>query len=278
MTTIQDHMLAARAHMPDPDTATLDVHLLMAHVLGKDRAYVLAHASDPLDAAQAQAFAALVARRAAGEPYAYIVGWQAFYDLRLRVTPDVLIPRPETELLVEEALAWARQRASLVAADIGTGSGAIAITVKRHAPHARLLATDISLAALEVARFNAASHAVSVEWLHGSLAQPLAEAGQQVDLLMANLPYIPSAQAAALPVSRHEPRQALDGGSDGLALVRELLAQARQICRPGALILLEIGAGQGTAALEAARPLMPTEARVLHDYAGHERIARLVLP
>lgn len=277
MNTIQHHLLAARAHMPDPESATLDVHLLMAHALGKDRAYVLAHAHDLLDDAHAQAFAALVARRAAGEPYAYIVGWQAFYDLRLRVTPDVLIPRPETELLVEEALAWAHQRQTLAAADIGTGSGAIAITVKRHAPHTRMLATDVSPAALAVAQSNAAAHGVSVAWLQGSLAQPLADAGKRVDLLMANLPYIPTAEADTLPVSRYEPRLALDGGSDGLVLVRELLGQARGVCHPGALILLEIGAGQGNAALEAARHLLPAEARILRDYAGHERILRLVL-
>lgn len=250
---------------------------MVAHVLNKPQSMLLAYPETPLTEAQHQQLQTLVGRRAAGEPLDYLLGYSHFYDLTLTVTPDVLIPRPETELLVEQAIHHAESLPAPVIADIGTGSGAIAVTVAAHLPHACTYAVDISAAALQVAQHNANQHGVEVTFWQGSLAQPLIDRSLRVDLLLANLPYIPSDDVPTLPVSQHEPTLALDGGADGLALIRELLLQAPRVCQPQALILLEIGSGQGRAALEAAAHLPLREAVVLPDYAGHERIVRLRL-
>lgn len=273
-TTIAASLYAAKTRLePESDSASLDAQALLAWTLGADRAYLLAHGDAALTDEQAARFAALVARRAAGEPVAYILGRRAFYDREFIVTPAVLIPRPETELLLERALAFVRGRAHTVAVDVGTGSGALAVTLAALCPGAQVHAVDISPAALEVARRNAALHAAPVTFHQGDLLGPLWAAGVQVDLLLANLPYIASDELPALAVSRFEPALALDGGADGLALVRRLLAQAPALLRPGALALLEIGAGQGAAALALARAaLRPVDAGVLPDYAGLDRV------
>lgn len=250
---------------------------MVAHVLNKPQSMLLAYPEAPLTEAQHQQLQALVGRRAAGEPLDYIFGYSHFYNLTLTVTPDVLIPRPETELLVEQAIHYAQTLPAPVIADIGTGSGAIAVTAAAHLPHACTYAVDVSAAALKVAQHNAQQHGVEVTFWQGALAQPLIERGLRVDLLLANLPYIPSDDVPGLPVSQHEPTLALDGGADGLTLIRELLQQAPRVCKPQALILLEIGSGQGSAVLEAASHLPLREAVVLPDYAGHERIVRLRL-
>ncbi len=260
------------------DTEPLDAPVLLAHVLGADRASLLAHPERPLTQSQAERFRALVARRAAGEPIPYLVGTRAFYDATLRVSPDVLIPRPETEHLVEAALAWAAGRGDLVVADVGTGSGAIALVLAKHLPDAQVWALDISPAALAVARANAQEYdwGQRVRVVQGDLLQPLIDAGVRSDLIAANLPYIPSRDVDGLPVARYEPRLALDGGPDGLALIRRLLGQAPRVLAPGGLLLLEIGAGQGAAVSELARAALPGSAvRLLTDYAGHARIVRI---
>jgi release factor glutamine methyltransferase len=161
-------------------------------------------------------------------------------------------------------------------ADIGTGSGALAVTLAALQPLSRVYAVDISAAALEVARRNAAAHGAEVTFFEGDLLRPLIEGGLQVELLMANLPYIASGELAELAVSRYEPRLALDGGADGLDLVRRLLADAPVVCNAGGLVLLEIGAGQGTAALALAEAAFPTgRAVVVKDYGGQERIIKI---
>ncbi|MAS35203.1 MAG: protein-(glutamine-N5) methyltransferase, release factor-specific [Anaerolineaceae bacterium] len=277
MTTIR-HTLhdATRQIRPVSDSASLDAQLLLAEVLGKDRAYLLAHGDDIISADQLAQFAAVVQRRAAGEPIAYILGRRAFYDRELLVAPGVLIPRPETELLLEAALEFTADKPDCTAADIGTGSGALAVTFAAHRPQAHVYAVDISPAALDIARKNAAQQQVHVTFLDGDLLQPLIERGIQVDVLMANLPYIARDALPNLAVSQYEPSLALDGGPDGLDLVRRLLRDLRQVCEPGALALLEIGADQGEAALSLAHTLVqPRQAAILKDYAGHDRILRV---
>lgn len=277
--TIQQALLHARQQLPASTSASLDAQVLLCEVLGVERPYLFAHPEQPLTAEQQAHYRSLIKRRAQGQPVAYILGWRAFYDLELTVTPDVLIPRPETELLLEEALRFANGRRGLAAADIGTGSGALAVAFARHHPAAQVYAVDISAPALTVARRNATRYGAGVQFLQGDLLGPLLERGLRVHLLMANLPYIATDELAALEVARHEPRLALDGGPDGLDMVRRLLAAASQVCHPGALLLLEIGAGQGAAAAELAHQHLPgASVEVLPDYAGHDRILRAQLP
>lgn len=256
----------------------LDAEVLLAHVLDRPRAALLAHPEAPLAPEQAAQFAALVERRAAGTPIAYLIGRHPFYDRDLLVTPDVLIPRPETEHLVEAALDWARGRGALRVADIGTGSGAIAVTLAAHLPDARVHAVDCSLAALDVARQNAKRAWVidRVTFVQGDLLAPLLDSNLRLDLIAANLPYIPTTDLAALDVARHEPVLALDGGPDGLDAIRRLLAQAPGALAEHGLILMEIGAGQGEAVAALARKQFPSAAiAVLRDYAGHDRVVRV---
>lgn len=269
--TVRDALRAARARA---DSA--DAQALLGAALGVDRAYLLSHPERPLTEDQAEQYRSELNRLEAGEPLAYILRRRAFYDRELIVTPDVLIPRPETELLLEEALAFARRHPGLTAVDVGTGSGALAVTLAARMPSARVYATDVSPAALDVAQQNAALHSANVTFLPGDLLQPFIEQDMRLDLLMANLPYIASGDLPDLDVSRYEPRLALDGGADGLDLIRRLLAQAPGLCNPGALALLEIGAEQGAAALALARQAFPqAHADVMRDYAGHDRIIRI---
>ncbi|MBK9124448.1 MAG: peptide chain release factor N(5)-glutamine methyltransferase [Chloroflexi bacterium] len=279
MTALGPLLAAARTRFTDHSTSPgLDAQLLMAHMLNESRAHVIAHPERELTSAQEARFAALVERRAAGEPMAYILGQRAFFDRAFNVTPAVLIPRPETETLVELAItAPQAQRAGAVIVDIGTGSGAIAITVAAHCPQADVHAVDISAAALDVARGNATLNGVTLTFHHGDLLAPIHDAGLQVDVLLANLPYIDSGVLPGLDVSRHEPALALDGGPDGLDVVRRLLAQAPHVLAPDALVLLEIGADQGERASDLARAALPdAQVDVVKDLAGLDRIVRAV--
>jgi release factor glutamine methyltransferase len=274
MITIGEAIAAARRRFaPVSDSAGLDAQILLGEILGADRAYLIAHAEQVLTDEQAERFAALVNRHAAGEPVAYILEQRAFYDRDFIVTPDVLIPRPETELLLERALAYLAAHPAAVVADIGTGSGALAVTVAANAPKAQVYAVDISPAALAVARRNAEIHAVAerITFLEGDLLTPIIDRGIQLDLVLANLPYIASGEVPTLAVSQYEPLLALDGGADGLDLVRRLLARLPAACHPGALALLEIGADQGAAMLALAG----SGASVHQDYAGLDRIVEL---
>ncbi len=279
MTALGPLLAAARARfLASSDSPGLDAQLLMAHVLDAGRAHVIAHPERELTPAQEARFAALVERRAAGEPMAYILGQRAFYDRTFNVTPDVLIPRPETETLVELAIAAPQaQRPGAVIVDIGAGSGAIAITVAAHCPQASVHAVDISAGALDVARSNAALNGVALTFHHGDLLAPIIDAALTVDVLLANLPYIESGVLLELDVSRYEPALALDGGPDGLDIVRRLLTQAPRVLAQDALVLLEIGADQGARASELARVALP-DARVdvVQDLAGLDRIIRAI--
>lgn len=273
---VEEALVWARAMLAAvSETASLDANLLLMHVLGMDRAALIAHPERSLAPEQSTTYRDLVQRRAAGVPLPYLTGSRAFYDLELIVTPDVLIPRPETEHLVEAALAWAGARRGLRVVDVGTGSGAIAVALAEHLPEAHVWALDISAAALDVARQNAARYGMleRIEFVLGDLLVPLLSRGQQADLIAANLPYIKSDELDTLAVARHEPRLALDGGLDGLDLIRRLLDQAPGVLGAGGLLLLEIGAGQGERVRALAEAAFPgAQVQIRPDYAGHERV------
>ena len=257
------------------EEAHLEADVLVRHVLGLDRADLLARPETPLSPAQAAALQGLLARRMRREPLAYVLESREFYGLDFRVTPAVMVPRPETETLVEEALAWARARsAPVTGADVGTGSGCIAVSLAVHLPDARFMATDVSPEALAVAEENVRRHGVAgrVRLLPGHLLVPLPG---PVDLVVANLPYIPRGRIDSLQpeVRAHEPWEALDGGPDGTDLLRPLLHDARAYLRPGAALMLEIDDEQGATMAQAARTAFPAAAvRVLPDLAGRDRV------
>jgi release factor glutamine methyltransferase len=266
-------------HLADQPEATprLDAELLLAHVLGCGRVQLLSRWRDDLTSAEAEQFAALLARRAAHEPAAYLLGRRAFYDVELVVTRDVLIPRPETEHLVEAALAWAVEHPPRRVVDVGTGSGALAVTLARHLPEARVVAVDLSAAALAVAARNVARYGLAerVALLQADLLSAL---GEPCDLIVANLPYIPQAEIATLApeVATYEPRLALDGGADGLALIRRLLAQAPRLLATPGLLLLDIDHRQADAVVALAAERLPgARVTVLRDLAGLPRVVRV---
>jgi release factor glutamine methyltransferase len=236
------------------DAPRLDAELLLGHVLGLTRAQIHAHPDRRLDAAELDSYRELIERRRQHEPVAYILGYKEFYGLDFYVDRRVLIPRPETELLVEKGLEIGRAASyPLTIADVGTGCGAIAISLAVHLPQAIIYALDASPEALEVAALNRRRHSVErrVHLLQGDLLSPLPD---PVDLIVANLPYVSWAEWEQLPrtITAYEPRSALDGGPDGLDAIRRLLAQARQL-KPQTTILLEIGATQGAAVTDLAR-------------------------
>jgi len=244
--------------------------VLLAHVLGTSRTALLTHPERALTPGQLSSYRTLVRRRASGYPLPYLTGHVEFYGLEFEVTPEVLIPRPETETLVD--LALARQPATIV--DVGTGSGCIAVSLAVCLPEAAIYAIEISSAALSVARRNTERHGVTerVRLIVGDVLTPRPG---PADLIVSNPPYIPTSQCASLPISvrNHEPRLALDGGPDGLSIVRRLLAQAPAVLRPGGALLIEIGADQGEAAGHLAHIFFPQAAvRVHPDLAGRDRV------
>ncbi len=278
--TVQAALEAATAQLTAHSSSPqLDAQLLLAHLLGQRREFLIAHGETALGADQVAVYTELIALRAQGMPIAYILGKHAFFDRELKIASNVLIPRPETELIVERALAWvhAQNRQSdptLRIVDVGTGSGAIAVVLAARLPLARVLATDISAAALQVARYNG-SDLANLRLMQCDL---LSGIGGQFDVICANLPYIPTAELHRLAVAKFEPLIALDGGDDGLTLIRQLLEQApSRLAAPG-LLLLEIGADQGAAASAAARQAFGDQARVsLHkDGAGLDRVLQVV--
>ena len=262
--------------MPLPDLTSLprfEAQLLLAHILGRSRAWVLAHPEADLSADQQARLEQALSRWQAGVPLPYILGHWEFYGLDFALTPEVLIPRPETELLVETALAWLKAHPEVDSAvEVGTGSGCIAVALAVHAPSLHLTATDCSAEALRVAQHNARTHGVSRR-ISFRQADLLEGAPAPIPLLLANLPYIPSETLRTLPVYGREPTLALDGGIHGLDLIARLLEQARTRLGEGGLALLEIEARQGQAVLELARRAFPRAVvRVLTDLAGLDRL------
>jgi release factor glutamine methyltransferase len=246
---------------PHPDRARLDAETLLLHLTQKNRAWLLTHLEETLSAEQSVHYSRLIARRLAGEPIQYITGETEFYGLPLRVTPDVLIPRPETEHLVEKTLSLAAQFPLAAAQtparhisaahilDVGTGSGAIAIALAHHLPNAHITATDISMPALELARQNAARNSVAtnIRFLRGDLLAPVA--GESFDLIVSNPPYVPASDHSSLAVEVRdfEPSLALFAGPDGLDIYRRLIPAAFAALAIGGFLLLEIGCGQSDA-------------------------------
>jgi release factor glutamine methyltransferase len=222
---------------------------LLSHILDRDRAFLISHAEDQLDDAQWRHFEEAVVRRAAGEPAQYITGTQDFFGRAFHVTPDVLIPRPETELLVETALQVMNENA--VICDVGTGSGCIAITLLCERTDARALAVDVSEAALEVARENARRHSVKdrIDLQVSDLFAGLDASAQQFHLIISNPPYVAANMLPSLQreVRNHEPRVALSPGEDGLTIIRRLLNEAPEFLQNNGHLIMEIGFDQGEA-------------------------------
>ena len=272
---------AERLRAAGVPTPRLDAECLLAAAFGCNRAALYGR-REVVPAEAASRFAALLGRRAAREPIAYLTGIREFWSLPLKVTPAVLVPRPETERLVEAVLDCLKASASgpLTVADVGTGSGAIAIALAVELREARVFAVDVSPGALAVAAENARRFRVDrrVTFLQGDWTAPLFAAGLagQFDALVANPPYIPTAELAALDpeIVRFEPRLALDGGPDGLAFHRELAATAPRLLRPGGWLALEVGAGQAEAvrALLAAAPGLAVHPGV-RDLAHRDRVS-----
>lgn len=254
------------------DSPRLDAEVLMASALGVERVMLYARYDQPLLPAELEKIRGLVKRRANGEPVAYILGEREFYSLPLLVTNKVLIPRPDTETLVEVALERIATLKDPRILDVGTGSGAIALALKKERPDALVTASDVSGEALAVARQNAARLALELRSVESDL---LSSIDGPYELVAANLPYIPSGQLTTLmrEVRNHEPSLALDGGADGLELIRRLIADLPRVMAPGGVVVLEAGHDQ----LEAVAALLTAanfaEVRVKKDYGGQPRVA-----
>ena len=292
----------ARLRKTNVPSHTLAAELLLMHACGRNRAWLYAHSDEPLDAAEAEKYFALIARRAAGEPTQYLTGKQEFWGLEFEVTPAVLIPRPETEHVIEVALERLGARGikinmktgapslPLRVADVGTGSGCIAIALAHELPHAEIFATDISSAALEVARRNAQRHAVSdrIHFTECDLLAALAPAGgnptdagryetpeARFDLIASNPPYVARIEAETLAreVRDHEPHTALFGGADGVEIYARLIEQAGSMLRCGGILVLELGYNSA----DRVRAMLAAERRwanisITNDLAGIPRV------
>jgi len=266
--TVEILLRTARSRI-DP----VDAQWLLAHVLGQSPAWLYAHANDAVEAAVAARFESLLERRHAGEPVAYLTGHRGFWTLDLQVTPDTLIPRAETELLVELALARLPSDRMLLVADLGTGSGAIALALARERPRARVLATDASPAALAVARDNAAALGITnIAFACGDWCAPLND--RRFDLIASNPPYIstddPHLSRGDL---RHEPPAALASGTDGLDAIRAIVAAAPLHLVAGGWLLLEHGLAQGAAVRALLQRGGFIEVRTDRDLEGRERVS-----
>jgi release factor glutamine methyltransferase len=261
--------------------ASLDAEVLLSYALGLTREQLIVMADLPLGAEQVRRFESLLGRRIQREPVAYIVGRQEFWSLDFEVTRAVLIPRPETECVIEAALGLAARLSSdkpLRVLDLGTGSGAIAVSLAKELPWASITATDISPAALAIARRNAVLNGVveRISFRCGDWLEALYEQAATFDLIVSNPPYIRRAEIAALEpeVSRWEPRAALDGGVDGLDCYRQIAAQAGRFLAADGALVLEIGAGMGSDVLPILLQAgLCRGVEIVHDYGDRERVA-----
>lgn len=272
--TIREALQWARSQLQVSPTPYEDARLLLQYVLAAGHTYLAAHPEQTLSAREEESFRIVVARAVQHEPIPYITGEAGFCGHEFRVSKDVLIPRPETEILVEAAVKWAQGRRALRVVDVGAGSGCIAVTLAQRLPQADILAVDISEAALEIARINMVRHGVAnrIRLRQGSLLEVI---DGPLDLIVANLPYISDPEWTSLDdgVKWYEPVGALRGGPDGLDLIGALLQQATSRLRSSAAIFLEIGWQQGEAARQLAQAYFPTaHIAVRPDYAGHDRL------
>lgn len=277
---IKDALIMGRESLKlhNSPSYNLDAQVLLSKITGLDRTQLLLRNDQVLSDKQVHEYRCLLDRRAGGEPIAYLIGHKEFMGLNFLVTPDVLIPRPDTELLVEAALEFLRQEGheNSLAIDVGTGSGAIAISLAHLIPGLKVQAIDLSERALKIAQQNATTHGVAdrVHCQQGNLLKNISKELQgKVSVITANLPYIPTGDINGLmvDVKDYEPHLALDGGLDGLDLYRQLIPQAHELLRIGGILLMEIGPGQGLPAL-AILPKEKWSARVANDLAGRERL------
>ena len=264
------------------DTPALDASVLIAHILNKPRTWVVTHPELKLTTKQQKELDNSLARLEAGESFPYVLGHWEFFGLEFDLTPDVLIPRPETELLVENAIAWLQKSPRRrTVADVGTGSGAIAVAITANIPDVHVLATDISHQALLVARQNAIKFRVAsrIDFVQCDLLpSSVVRRPSSIDLICANLPYIPTETLHKLPIFGHEPTLALDGGPDGLDPIRRLLEIGPEWLAPNGMILLEIDARRGIQALNLACDLFSEATIHLHqDLTGRDRLLEVIL-
>lgn len=282
MTTLLSDITTRLASVSD--TSALDASVLIARIVDQPRAWVMAHPELTLTTVQQTQLEESLARLESGEPLPYVLGRWEFFGMEFDVTSDVLIPRPETELLVEKALAWLQgSKVRRTIADVGTGSGIIAVSIAAHVPDARILATDISPQALAVAKrnalkFNAANR---INFVECDILPPRPASfptEERFDLLCANLPYIPTETLRSLQVYGREPALALDGGADGLDLFRKLMRVAPDWMAPNSLILLEIESTLGIQAVNMACDMFSQAEIHLHkDLTGRDRLLEIML-
>lgn len=258
----------------DTESPSITSLVLLQHALNQPKSWILAHNEYKLTSKQTNTLLSSLDKYLQGVPLPYILGHWDFFGRTFTLTPDVLIPRPETELLVERAIDHAHHIPAPLIADVGTGSGAIAVSLAAELTAASILAVDISRKALDVARRNASQNQqTSIRFVQSDLLAPF---HTKFDLICANLPYIPSKTLESLPVIQWEPRLALDGGESGLDLIHRLLTQAHSQLSPTGIILLETEASLGQATLEAAADIFPTaHCHLIKDLAGHDRIVEV---
>jgi release factor glutamine methyltransferase len=278
LSDITDHLISIS------DTPALDASVLLAHIIGKPRTWVIAHPELALTIEQQEQLEDSLRRLERGESFPYLIGHWEFFGMDFDITPDVLIPRPETELLVERAIAWLQQSPGRrTVADVGTGSGVIAVAIATNVPELELLATDISFEALEVARRNAMKFQVihQIDFVQCDLLPApvvLSPTKGHVDLICANLPYIPTDTLPNLPIYGREPTLALDGGEDGLALIQRLLHIGPRWLVPHGRMLLEIESSRAVHTLTMARELFPNATIDLRqDLTGQDRLLEITL-
>lgn len=260
------------------EDAAFEAEVLLRDTVQMSRAELYLALEDGLSPQKYDAFRSRLGRRLGGEPTAYILGYREFYGRHFFVSDAVLVPRPETELLLEKALEVMRAQCLSVVADVGTGCGAVAVSLALEQPEARVLATDISPAALEIARANCRLHGVGdqVSLLEGDLLCPLPD---PVEVIAANLPYVRQSDLAARGALSFEPRIALDGGPDGLTTIRRLCLQAKRVLTSGTHLLLEVGDGQAREVASFLEELFrPAVAEVATDLGGIDRVVALRIP
>lgn len=276
---LQGSNLLRRAGVPE---ARREAGSLLSHVIGQDRTFLITRAEDPVSNKAVELLSSYLERRAAGEPLQYITGHQEFFGLDFEVTPAVLIPRPETELLVEVGKKLLAANDAPLICDVGTGSGCIAVSMLHELPAARAVAVDISAKALEVARRNAATHGVSdrIKFVESDCFAKLdakKSAPSGFDLIVSNPPYVEAGAFAGLQreVREYEPRDALVAGPDGLAIVRRLLIDAKDFLQPNGFFVFEIGFNQGEAVKELIDPIFWTLLEIHEDLQCIPRIVAL---
>jgi release factor glutamine methyltransferase len=272
--SIHDAILRAREELEDvSDSPGSDAQLLLAHILNCNRAWILAHPEFELDNIERKRFLQSLERYTSGDPLPYILGWWEFYGRRFRIDESVLIPRPETETLVELALDYFHNHPySRFGLDVGTGSGCISVSLLAEVDDLQMVATDISYGALKVARDNAIDHAVETR-VHFVQMDLMTSLKGDFDLICSNLPYIATDTLKDLKVAQKEPWLALDGGKDGLLHMRHLLEGVPRYLRPGGCVFLEIEAGTGRKAFELAKTYHAMAELEIHpDLAGNDRV------